>query len=447
MEQEFKLNYKRTFYMGFAFFAILMLWQMYNYYCPLILKDLLGDDKDYLIGIIMAADNMFAIWMLPLFGILSDKTNTKIGKRMPYMIIGMALSALCFPLIAVMYYKSTLVGVIVMMGIILVIMNIYRNPAVALMPDLTPKPLRSKANGIINLVGYIGAVIGGAIAMVIGMIFKGETDGPKRALIAFIVASLFMILALVILIFKINEPKILEEMKDELERGEKYSKSFTDVNSETKLSKADKKNIFIMLFVVLFLFVSFNAVESFYSVFCKETFTKGEFQTSIPVGTIVMAGLPLSSIITFLCAINLPVKIGRKPTVLIGIGCLVLGFLIVVLEGLFHFYNPIIFIVAIIICGIGWALVNANTYPMLVEVSSSKNIGKYTGLYYTFSMIAQSITPILAGLLITIKKQYNVLFIYSLVTMIIAGIIFLFFKEKKVTIEKKVGFEAFEDND
>ena len=322
-DKKLKLNYKRTFYMGFAFFAILMLWQMYNYYCPLFLESMLGDSKAYVIGLIMAADNIFAIFMLPLFGSLSDKTHTKWGRRMPYMVVGMIASAICFPLIAVMYYVNSLVGLIIMMGLILIIMNIYRNPAVSLMPDVTPKPLRSQANGIINLVGYIGAVLGGAIAMIIKLFFN---ELEKQGIAAFIVASFFMILAVIILVLRINEPKIVEEMKDDMLEGEKLSESFTNETVSTPLTKQDKVNTIILLFSVLFWFISFNAVESFYSIFCKNTFT-GDGLDKL-VGTIVMAGLPLSSIITFMCTINLPVKIGRKNTVLIGLGCLILGFFI-----------------------------------------------------------------------------------------------------------------------
>lgn len=442
-EKKLKLNYKRTFYMGFAFFAILMLWQMYNYYCPLFLESMLGDSKAYVIGLIMAADNIFAIFMLPLFGSLSDKTHTKWGRRMPYLVVGMIASAICFPLIAVMYYVNSLVGLIIMMGLILIIMNIYRNPAVSLMPDVTPKPLRSQANGIINLVGYIGAVLGGAIAMIIKLFFN---ELEKQGIAAFIVASFFMILAVIILVLRINEPKIVEEMKDDMLEGEKLSESFTNETVSTPLTKQDKVNTIILLFSVLFWFISFNAVESFYSIFCKNTFT-GDGLDKL-VGTIVMAGLPLSSIITFMCTINLPVKIGRKNTVLIGLGCLILGFFIIVLQGILNKYIAIVFIISIVICGIGWALINANSYPMLVEVTNKDNVGKFTGWYYTFSMIAQSITPVLVGALITIQNKYTVLFIYALVTMAIAAIIFSFFKEnRKHTIKVKKGMEKFEDND
>lgn len=422
-ETKLKLNYKRTFYMGFAFFAILMLWQMYNYYCPLFLETFFGKDKAYLIGLIMAADNLFAIFMLPLFGALSDKTKSKYGRRMPYMIIGMTLSAIIFPFIAVMYYLNSLVGVIIMMGLILLVMNFYRNPAVALMPDVTPKPLRSQANGIINFVGYVGAVLGGGIALIIGMIFKDNLQ--IQGIAAFLVASFFMIIAIIILILKINEPKIVKEMEPEMQLGEEMAKSNEEVKIEGKLTKREKINTFILLFSVLFWFVSFNAVESFYSIFCKNAFPNQGF-----VGTIVMAGLPLSSIITFICTVNLPAKIGRKNTVLIGLGCLIFGFLIVVIQG-FTAYNALIFIIAIIVCGMGWALINANSYPMLVDVANKENMGKYTGLYYTFSMIAQSITPVLVGFLITVQGHYSVLFIYAFIAMLIAAIIFVFFKETK----------------
>jgi Na+/melibiose symporter-like transporter len=309
----------------------------------------------------MAADNFFAIFMLPLFGALSDKTKSKYGKRMPYMVIGMILSVVVFPLIAVAYYKDTVVGVVIMMALILVIMNMYRNPAVALMPDVTPKPLRSQANGIINLVGYIGAVLGGGIALVIGFIFK---DLKSQAITAFLVASFFMLLALVILILKINENKIIEEMKEEMELGEKLAENFKSEDPKKQLSKQDKKNTFILLFALLFWFISFNAVETFYSIFCSKAFPDASF-----VGTIVMAGLPLSSIVTFLLTINLPVKLGRKNCILIGLIAIIISFGIIVLQGLIG-YNIIIFIVAIITCGVGWALINANSYPMLVEVAN-----------------------------------------------------------------------------
>ena len=220
-ERKLKLNTKTTFFIGLAFFAILMLWQVYNTYCPLILEELLAskyEDSDrltYVIGIIMAMDNLAALILMPIFGNLSDRTHTKIGKRMPYILIGMIASAICFPLIAVFYLNNSLIGVILFMGFVLIIMQSYRSPAVALMPDVTPKPLRSKANGIINLVGYIGAILAGALAI----FFKvGEGDkGGYTYLWPFLISAVCMIVAMVILWLKVDEPDILEKNKDDIE--------------------------------------------------------------------------------------------------------------------------------------------------------------------------------------------------------------------------------------
>ena len=136
MKEELKLNYKRTFFIGCAFFTIMLLWQVYNYMCPLFLEDM-GVNDTYK-GLIMAGDNIFALIMLPVFGSLSDKTKTKLGKRMPYIIVGTLLAALTFPFVAVCGMKQNLIGILIVMGLILFFMNIYRAPAVALMPDLLP---------------------------------------------------------------------------------------------------------------------------------------------------------------------------------------------------------------------------------------------------------------------------------------------------------------------
>ena len=169
-----KLNYKRTYLIGFAFFGILLLWQVYDSWCPTLLTELFknafsSSDKEvqYLVGIMMAMDNLAALILLPIFGRISDKTHTRIGKRMPYILVGTFICAIAFPFIPLLFHFNNLVGVLIMMLIVVIFMMMYRNPAVALMPDLTPKPLRSKANGIINIMGYIG----GAFATVVGIVF------------------------------------------------------------------------------------------------------------------------------------------------------------------------------------------------------------------------------------------------------------------------------------
>ncbi|HPT88951.1 MAG TPA: MFS transporter [Bacilli bacterium] len=435
MKKELKLNYARTFYIGFAFFAILLIWQLYNHYSPLYLDALLKakltneDHRWYIIGIIMAMDNLFALFMLPLFGYLSDKTRTKYGKRIPYIVIGMILSILVFPLISVAYLLSSLWGVILAMGAVLIIMNIYRSPAVALMPDVTPKPLRSKANGIINLVGYLGAILGGGISM----IFK-FTDQNKNYIVPSLIGSALMFIALVILIFKINENKILEETALDMQIGEELSETTEKIEENKPLSKADKRNLIILLVATFLWFASFNAVETFLSVYSKNV-----FGDSSVAGTAVII-LTFSSIITFIPAGILSTKIGRKNTVIIGLLTIILAVVILIFQTKFN----IIAIIAFALAGIGWASINVNSYPMLVEMTHQANIGRYTGLYYTSSMAAQSLTPIVAGAVMTFFSGPEPLFKYSTIVMVLALLVFIFFKTPKKQLQAKKGLEAFD---
>lgn len=432
-----KLNYKNTLIIGLAFLGILMLWQVYNTYCPIILDYLLkahfdpNKDYYYITGVIMALDNLVALIIMPIFGNLSDKTKTKYGKRMPYILIGSFISALIFPFIAVTFIVNSLVGVIITMCLILVIMQSYRSPAVALMPDLTPKPLRSSANGVINLVGYFGAII----AALLGMIFKIKDtttmeEAGDIALVPFIITSVVMLIVTIVLALKINENKLLEEMKPELELGEELSETIEKVEEDKPLSKEDKKNMWILIASIFFWFMAFNSVETFNSLFCKKILNSSGVH-----GTFTIV-LTLSSVVTFATLASLSKKIGRKYTVSIGLGCLVLGFLIM---SIFAYTldtskenSFVIIYLSTVILGVGWALVNINSYPMMVEMASGKNIGKFTGYYYGASMLAQSITPILVGLIMSNSNVgLKALYLYAFVFMAIALVTFIFIKENK----------------
>ena len=201
-----KLNYKNTFKIAFAFFGILMLWQAYNFYCPLILKALLLEkgieNNNFIVGVIMALDNVVAILIMPLVGKWSDKTNTKWGKRMPYIIIGMALTAIVFPFIALMCMWNSLAGVIIFMMLFLIIMQGYRSPAVAFMPDITPKPLRATANGIINLVGYLGGVFVTILGMIPAFKLNSTSTLPQiqnAVLWPFVICTIVFVIVLLYL--------------------------------------------------------------------------------------------------------------------------------------------------------------------------------------------------------------------------------------------------------
>ena len=231
-EPELKLNIKRTAIIGFAFFGILLLWQVYDSWCPTFLTELFKgafpnitneEEVQYLVGIIMALDNLAALILLPIFGALSDKTKSPIGKRMPYILVGTFVCAVAFPFIPVFFHFNNIAGVISMMAIVVIFMMMYRNPAVSLMPDMTPKPLRSKANGIINIMGYIG----GAFATIVGIVFvltdylnqNGEGGWAAGNIwvieIPFLLASVLMIISCLVLFFKIKENKIEAEIAPE----------------------------------------------------------------------------------------------------------------------------------------------------------------------------------------------------------------------------------------
>ncbi len=448
-EKKLKLNYKRTFIIGLTFFTILMLWQMYNYYCPLflarLLKNTYGDkDYNYLIGIIMAMDNVLALFLLPLFGNLSDKTHSKYGRRMPFIVVGTIVSMILFPLIPLFFAKNSLVGVIVTMGLVLIFMQMFRNPAVSLMPDVTPKPLRATANGIINFVGYIGAIFAGAIQMI--SLFKmpnieTEIPNPYLFIIPFAFTSILMLVSLIILIVKIKENKVLEEMKLDMEVGEQLAETEAASKPDHKLTKQDKTNLVLLIASIFLWYMGFNAVETFWSTYGIEVMNKG----SVSIATVA---LTVASLITFIPAGKLVSKIGRKWSIILG-----LGLMIISLGGCFICSqislktNLVIYILLFVISGVGWAFINISSYPMVVEMSDKNSVGKYTGLYYTSSMLAQSITPICVGFLMD-ALGYESMFAYATGFMILALIVFVFIKSThKPLDDTKSGFENFDIGD
>jgi maltose/moltooligosaccharide transporter len=453
----FKLNYKRTIIIGFAFFGILLLWQVYDSWCPTFLTELFVgtlsgasvEEVQYLVGMIMALDNVAALIMLPIFGHLSDKTKTPIGKRMPYILVGTFVCAIAFPFIPVLFHYHNVAGTIVMMGIVVFFAMMYRNPAVSLMPDITPKPLRSKANGIINIMGYIG----GAFATVLGIIFVLSTylgkdsanwldnkaniwliEGP------FLIASILMVISCLVLFFALKENKVEEEMKDELIRGEKYAEVTDKVDDDKPLSSANRKMLWLILIAEFFWFMADNGVSTFmgnytlYYLNCKTS--------SNMINTIVGG---VGSVIGFALGGYFAGKIGRKNTVLSGLGISVFAVILWVLLGYTvqqgsvgaDGYNtfPIYIYFVWALKGFGMSLVHINSFPMVVELCNAKKIGKFTGYYYASSMAAQTITPCLVGLFLLIPGlKFDFLPLYALVCLAIACVVFSFIKISKTNI-------------
>ncbi len=443
-EKKLKLNYKLTFKVALAFFGILMLWQVYNTYCPIILEAMLKElgltETNYIVGIIMALDNVAAIFIMPIFGRLSDKTKTRFGKRMPYIVIGMLLTIVTFPFIALMCMWNNFAGVIAFMLLFLIIMQSYRSPAVALMPDLTPKPLRSGANGIVNLVGYMG----GVFATVLGMfsIFKLNSQSSlneiqNKVIWPFIVCTAVLIVVLILMIIFIKENNLLNQTREDVLYGEKLSDTHEIINEDNVLSKKDKRNLFIILAAIVLWYMGFNSFETFGSLFFKNV-----VGDSTMYSTMAMV-LSIVSIVTFIFFSTISNRIGRKLSIIIGLVAIAIALAAVALVSILPNITfvdeeanvmigwKIFFIGMSVLIGFGWALVNVNSFPMVVEYSNTKNLGKFTSFYYISSMIAQSITPIVVGLIMDFNTLgQRLLFVYASSLMVLSIIAVIFVKEK-----------------
>ena len=463
--QGFKLNYKRTLIIGFAFFGILLLWQVYDSWCTPFLTELFKNkmypdiatitDKDvihaaelkvqYLVGLVMAIDNLAALILLPIFGVLSDKTNTKIGKRMPYILIGTLACVIAFPFIPLLFLQSNLGGVIVLMALVSIFAMMYRNPAVALMPDMTPKPLRSRANGLINIMGYIG----GAFAVVLGFFFdfkktylnvENPADrNPFNVVAPFIIASVLLLISAIVLFITVRENKIRDEMKDEMARGDKVSETVEAVDDDKPISKANKIMLILILVAEFFWFMADNAVGTFLNnyILYGTTGTQASTSTLTLVGGVgSVAGFALGGLIAS--------KIGRKHTLLSGLGITLVAYVawvILVLTLKQHGGDTPMWLIPIyLIKGFGMSLVHVNSFPMVVELCNSKKIGKFTGYYYAASMVAQTVTPAAFGALLLIPSfDWHVLPIYAASCTLVSALVFIFVKNVK---SKKTTFQS-----
>ena len=517
-----KLNYKRTILVGFAFFLICLFWQAYDNTIPLILTNKFGMSQTWS-GVIMALDNILALFLLPVFGALSDKVKTKSGRRTPFIMIGTILAAVLFvglsitdakqltrvesvspqqyesslaviydadPVIsvpeaekdglklgeairrvfsenkkqrlqelktrdeflAIKMYKTddsgaetttvtddytnyvvparnayawqqtvkspvTLIFFVVLLLGVLVSMGIFRSPAVALMPDVTPKPLRSKGNAIINLMGSFG----GITVLVLGMIFK--TGNAKNALMNYIpffcTVAAIMVVALVIFRLTVKEPawaldaqRIDEENERELAKAAGAAPESAEKTG--KLSRAERMSLIFILLSVALWYMGYNAVTSKYSVYASSVLDKDYNLTLIIAqAAAIISYIPIGIIST---------KLGRKKTILAGVVMLAMAF---GAAGFMRASSPTwLMNILFALAGIAWATINVNSFPMVVELASSGNVGKYTGYYYTASMAAQVVTPILSGIFLDIR--FTTLFPYATIFVALAFVTMLF---------------------
>lgn len=395
-----KLNYRRTIFIGLAFLSICAFWQMYDSIIPLILQNTFHLSETS-IGIVMSVDNILAVFLLPLIGSFSDKIDTRIGKRTPFIIVGTILAVGFMMLLPYSDRTHNLWLFVVALAVTLIAMALYRSPSVALMPDLTPKPLRSKANAIINLMGAIGGIYG--LILISKLIPK--TKNPSY-LPVFLGVGAIMILAVILLLFTTNEKKLSKQIA--LEYPEEMAQE--QAEDDLPLTSDVKKSLFFILISISLWFMAYNAVTTAFSRYANTVWKLqgGGFANCLMVATIV-------AIFSYIPIGFISSHFGRKKTIICGIiimtGCYIAA-------AFYPTYHPSINIFFGLI-GFAWAAINVNSLPMVVEMSKGSDIGKYTGLYYTFSMSAQIVTPILSGIFLQ-HISYKTLFPYAIVFMILA---------------------------
>ncbi len=441
-----KLNYKRVLLVGMAFFLIQAFWQAYDAIIPLILTNHFGLPQSAS-GAVMSIDNVLAVFLLPIFGAVSDKVNTRFGKRTPFIFIGTIISVISF--IALTFIDNMqlariinagipnmsgsdeeirkaaveltiqnplyLIGFIGTLLVVLVAMAIFRSPAVALMPDVTIKPLRSKANAIINLTGTAGAIL----VLVLGMVFATSKNVYMQYTPYVIAVCCIMLVGFIVFLISVKENKWAKEMEEESVRlGLEDSSDDADNNKENKLSKAEFKSFLLILASVALWYIGYNSITSKYSVYATNILGFDfNFTLIIAQAAAIVSYIPVGIIAS---------KIGRRKTVLAGVAMLAIAFAC----GIFVTPNTpeIIMFPIFILAGIGWATINVNSFPMAVELAKHGNVGKYTGYYYTASMAAQIVAPILSGFLYDIIGMRYTFFTFGAVFVAFSFITMFFVK-------------------
>ena len=438
-----KLDTKRTVLVGFAFLSICAFWQMYDNLVPLILTNTFHLNET-ISGAIMAADNVMALFLLPLFDGLSDKCTSRLGRRRPFILFG-TLAAICLmlllPLFADSYHAAPGGGKIALficvLGLLLVAMGTYRSPAVALMPDITPKPLRSKANAIINLMGAVGGIL---YLLITTFLYHVKSETYVSFFPLFAIVAGIMAAAMAVVMFFVNEPELVKKQQ---EYDRKHPEDdLTEHTAQGDTLPADvKKSLTFLLVSISLWFVGYNGVSTWFSVYAENIWgmSLGQANTCLTIATggAILSYIPIGTVAS---------HIGRRKTIRFGAlllsGSFLAAFLLTMaLEG----FSPVLYVLFLLV-GLAWASINVNSLPMVVEMCKGSEVGKFTGLYYTFSMSAQIITPIVAGWLLR-NVSYRALFPYAAVFVFASFLTMGFVRHGDNKVPAKKGLEAYDVED
>lgn len=445
-----KLNYKRVLLVGMAFFLISAFWQAYDAITPLILTNHFGLPQS-ISGAVMSIDNVLAVFLLPIFGAISDKRNTRFGKRTPFIFFGTLAAVVSFigltfvdnyqlsKLIAngipelanaqdeaVMQFvreqtlKLTienpwpLIGFIATLLVVLISMATFRSPAVALMPDVTVKPLRSKANAIINLTGTAG----GIIVLVLGMVFATSKNLYMKYTGYVAAVCGVMLLGFIIFLLTVKEKKWAAEMEQDTIKYGLDTQEEAVATTKSGLTKGELTSLLLILASVALWYIGYNSITSKYSVYATNILG---FDYNF---TLIVA--QAAAVVTYIPVGMIASKIGRRKTILAGVLILATAFTIGI------FITPqtpeIIMYPVFMLAGVGWATINVNSFPMVVELAKKGDTGKYTGYYYTASMAAQIVAPIFSGVLYDAFGMRFVFFTFGAVFVFFSFITMFFVK-------------------
>ncbi|MBO7274307.1 MAG: MFS transporter [Clostridia bacterium] len=449
-----KLNYKRVIFVGMAFFLISAFWQAYDAIVPIALAKHYGLSETAS-GAVMSLDNILAVFMLPFFGALSDKMNTRFGKRTPFVLIGSVIAMVSFVALTLVdnhqiakvvaagiseikipendeaaaeaVRKLTVeltianpwpfIGFMATLLVVLVAMATFRSPAVALMPDVTVKPLRSKANAIINLTGTAG----GILVLVLGMVFGTSTNSYMQYTGYALAVVAVMLIGLIVFLFFVKEKKWAEEMEADTRRLglEDAPEEEIDNTQKRKLSKAEFVSLLLILASVALWYVGYNSITSKYSRYVIDYLPGFDYNFTLIIAQ-------AAAIVSYIPVGIIASKIGRRKTILAGVLILATAFFIG------HFITldipQGIMYSVFALAGIGWATINVNSFPMVVELAKGGDIGKYTGYYYTASMSAQIVAPILSGYLYDLIGMRRVFFAFGTIFVLFSFVTMFFVK-------------------
>ena len=439
-----KLDVKRTVLIGFAFFSICAFWQLYNSVIPLMLTNTFHMNET-LSGVIMAADNVLALFLLPIFGTISDRCRHPWGKRMPFLVFGTIAAVLLMvvlPMIDDSYAAGAdawkIAAFVAVLLALLVAMGTYRSPAVALMPDLTPKPLRSRGNAIINLMGAVGGILYLGIAAV--LYSKSRTSGLDHVdyLPLFVIVAGIMVVSVAVVFLTIREPAIEHDVAEY--EAEYFEENLTekDESGNEVLPKPVRRSLTFLLVSIALWFIGYNAMETWFT-----TYAAAEWGMALGDASRCLIVANLGAIASYIPVGHIAGKVGRKRTILVGICMLGGGFAFC---AVWTFagggFSPVLYAVMVVL-GMGWAAINVNSLPMVVEMCKGSDIGKFTGYYYTFSMAAQTVTPIVAGWLMA-NVSYRSLFVYATVFVFASFVTMQSVHHGDTTNIEKRGLESFD---